>query len=727
MLKFGKLSTKTTVMTKQIITSIFTLALLSACKTEPKEEQSKMKFTYPETVKGNVVDTYFDTPVNDPYRWLEDDRSPETEAWVVEQNKVTYAHLDEISYRKTLNDRLSKLWNYEKISAPFKKGDSEYYYKNDGLQNQSVLYKKNTDGEDEVFLDPNTFSEEGTTSLGSVSFSKDGKTVAYSISEGGSDWRKVIIMDVDTKTVKEDTLIDVKFSGLSWKSNEGVYYSSYDKPKGSELSAKTDQHKLYFHKLGTSQKEDVLIFGGIEEQKRRYVGGYVTEDDKYLLISGAVSTSGNDLFIQDLTQENTPLVHMVKGFDADAYVIENDGSKLFIVTNLNAPNQKIITVDAKNPGVENWVDFIPETENVLSPSTGAGFFFAEYMKDAVSQIKQYDYTGKLVREVKLPGVGSVGGFSGKKEAEELYYSFTNYITPNTIYKFEPKTGSTEIYQKPEIDFNSDDYESKQVFYTSKDGTKIPMIITHRKGLELNGKNPTILYGYGGFNISLTPSFKTANTIWLEQGGIYAVPNLRGGGEYGKKWHDAGTQLKKQNVFDDFIAAAEYLQNQNYTSPDYMAILGRSNGGLLVGATMTQRPDLMKVALPGVGVLDMLRYHTFTAGAGWAYDYGTAEQSKEMFEYLKGYSPVHNVKESTKYPATMVHTADHDDRVVPAHSFKFISELQDKQAGDLPVLIRIETNAGHGAGKPVAMQISEYVDLFAFTLHHMGFDKLPNEN
>jgi prolyl oligopeptidase len=718
---------KITAMTKQIIASLFSIALLSACKKEHKEENSQMKFTYPETIKGNVVDTYFDTKINDPYRWLEDDKSPETEAWVAEQNKVTYAHLDEIPYRKTLNDRLSKLWNYEKISAPFKEGNNDYYYKNDGLQNQSVLYKKNTDGEDEVFLDPNTFSKEGTTSLGNVSFSKDGKTVAYSISEGGSDWRKVIIMDADTKTVKEDTLIDVKFSGLSWKGNEGLYYSSYDKPKGSELSAKTDQHKLYFHKLGTPQKEDQLIFGGTEDQKRRYVGGYVTEDDAYLLISGAISTSGNDLFIQNLTQENAPLVHMVKGFDADAYVIENDANKLFVVTNLNAPNQKIITVNAQNPTTENWVDFIPETENVLSPSTGAGYFFAEYMKDAVSQIKQYDYTGKLIREVELPGVGSVGGFNGKKEAKDLYYSFTNYITPNTIYKFDPKAGNTDLYQKPEIDFNSDEYESKQVFYTSKDGTKIPMIITHKKGLELNGKNPTILYGYGGFNISLTPSFRTANTIWLEQGGIYAVPNLRGGGEYGKKWHDAGTQLKKQNVFDDFIAAAEYLQNQKYTSPDYMAILGRSNGGLLVGATMTQRPDLMKVALPGVGVLDMLRYHTFTAGAGWAYDYGTSEQSQEMFDYLKGYSPVHNVKEGTKYPATMVHTADHDDRVVPAHSFKFISELQDKQAGDLPVLIRIETNAGHGAGKPVAMQISEYVDLFAFTLYHMGFDKLPNAN
>ncbi|PHS06793.1 MAG: S9 family peptidase [Kordia sp.] len=713
-------------MTKKIVLSLFAIALITACKTETKDEITTMKITYPETSKGAIVDTYFDTKVNDPYRWLEDDRSPETEAWVTEQNKVTYAHLNEIPYRKTLNDRLSKLWNYEKIGAPFKEGSHEYYYKNDGLQNQYVIYKKNSDGTDEVFLNPNTFSEGGTTSLGSVSFSKDGKILAYSISEGGSDWRKVIVIDAETKEIKEDTLIDVKFSGLSWKGDEGFYYSSYDKPKGSELSAKTDQHKLYFHKLGTKQSEDKLIFGGTEEQKRRYVGGNVTEDNKYLLITGAESTSGNDMFIQDLTVPNAPLVCMVKGFESDAYVIENVGDKLFIVTNLNAHNQKVVTVNAKKPTVENWVDFIPETENVLSPSTGAGYFFAEYMKDAVSQIKQYDYNGNFVRDVKLPGIGSVGGFGGKKEAKEVYFSFTNYTNPSTIYKFAPKEGTSEVYSKPKIDFNSDDYVSKQVFYTSKDGTKVPMIITHKKGIELNGKNPTILYGYGGFNISLTPSFKIANTIWLEQGGVYAVPNLRGGGEYGKKWHDAGTQMKKQNVFDDFIAAAEYLQNEKYTSPDYMAILGRSNGGLLVGATMTQRPDLMKVALPGVGVLDMLRYHTFTSGAGWAYDYGTSEQSKEMFDYLKGYSPVHTVKAGTKYPATMVHTADHDDRVVPAHSFKFIAELQDKQAGDLPVLIRIETNAGHGAGKPVAMQISEYVDLFAFTLYNMGFDKLPNE-
>ncbi|MDC3388549.1 prolyl oligopeptidase family serine peptidase [Flavobacteriaceae bacterium] len=709
-------------MSKNIVLSIVTFLLILSCKKDTNNET----MIYPITKKGNVIDTYFNTEVNDPYRWLEDDKSLETENWVKEQNKVTYAHLDEIPYRKTLNDRLSKLWNYEKIGAPFKEGGNEYYYKNDGLQNQYVIFRKKTKGADEVFLDPNTFSKGGTTSLGNLSFSKDGKTVAYSISEGGSDWRKVIIMDVETKEIKEDTIIDVKFSGLSWKGNDGFYYSSYDKPKGRELSAKTDQHKLYYHKIGTKQVDDELIFGGKESQKRRYVGGNVTDDGRFLLISGAVSTSGNDLFIRDLTKPNAPLIQMVEGFKSDAYVIANDDEKLFIVTNFNAPNQKIVTVNASNPTIENWLDFIPETENVLSPSKGAGYFFTEYMKDAVSVIKQYDYQGTFIREVKLPGIGNVSGFSGKKEAENLYFTFTNYTTPNTIYRFNPKNGNSEIYSKPSIDFNSDEYTSKQVFYTSKDGTKIPMIITHKKGIVLDGKNPTILYGYGGFNISLTPSFKIANTIWLEQGGIYAVANLRGGGEYGKKWHDAGTQLKKQNVFDDFIAAGEYLQSEKYTSPDYMAILGRSNGGLLVGATMTQRPDLMKVALPGVGVLDMLRYHTFTAGAGWAYDYGTSDQSKEMFEYLKGYSPVHTVKTGVNYPATMVHTADHDDRVVPAHSFKFIAELQEKQKGTMPVLIRIETNAGHGAGKPVAMQISEYVDLFAFTLYNMGFEKLPNE-
>ena len=711
---------------KRVLLSVLSLTLLWSCKNEPKETADAKTMKYPETTKGTTVDSYFNTNVNDPYRWLEDDRSPETEAWVKAQNEVTYGHLETIPFRQQLNDRLSKLWNYEKVGAPFKEGDHEYYYKNNGLQNHSVLYRKGAEeGKDNVFLDPNTFSEDGTTSLGATSFSKDGKILAYSISEGGSDWRKVIIMNTETNEIMEDTLVDIKFSGISWKGNEGFYYSSYDKPKGSELSAKTDQHKLYFHKLGTKQSDDQLIFGGTPEQKRRYVSGYTTLDNKFLIISGAVSTSGNDLFIQDLTKENAPLVHMVTDFEADSYIIDNDGDKLYIVTNHNAPNKKMVTVDANNPQPENWVDFIAETENVLSPSKGAGYFFAEYMKDAVSQVKQYDYNGKLVREIELPGIGSASGFGGKKEDNVLYFGFTNYTTPYTSYTFNPETGASEVFQAPKIDFNSADYESKQVFYPSKDGTKVPMIITYKKGTELNGTNPTILYGYGGFNISLTPSFSVSNAVWLEQGGIYAVPNLRGGGEYGKAWHDAGTQMKKQNVFDDFIAAAEYLIENKYTNADKLAILGRSNGGLLVGATMVQRPDLFKVALPGVGVLDMLRYHTFTAGAGWAYDYGTSEQSKEMFEYLKGYSPVHNVKAGTKYPATMVHTADHDDRVVPAHSFKFISELQDKQAGELPVLIRIETNAGHGAGKPVAMQISEKADLFAFTLYNMGYTKLPS--
>lgn len=682
---------------------------------------------YPETKKVDTVTDYFGTEVKDPYRWLEDDRSEETEEWVKAQNDVTFDYLNSIPYKKELEERLSEIWNYEKIGAPFQEGDYTYFYKNDGLQNQYVVYrKKGDDGETEVFLDPNKFSEDGTTSLAGLSFSKDGSKAAYAISEGGSDWRKIIIIDAENKERAEDTLQNVKFSGISWKGNDGFYYSSYEKPEGSELSAKTDQHRLFYHKLGTPQSEDKIIFGDSEDQKHRYVGGNVSEDDQFLFISARNSTSGGKLFMMDLSKNNPELITVLDNEDSDTYVIENDGSKLFIVTNMDAPNRKIVTVDAANPSPENWEDFIPETENVLSPSTGGGYFFAEYMVDAVSEVKQYDYNGELVREVELPGIGSTGGFGTKKENEELYYSFTNYVTPGTIYKYNIEEGTSEVYNKPNIKFNPDDYESKQVFYTSIDGTKIPMIITHKKGLELNGKNPTMLYGYGGFNISLTPSFSTANAIWMEQGGIYAVPNLRGGGEYGKEWHDAGIKLKKQKVFDDFIAAAEYLIEENYTSSDYLAIRGGSNGGLLVGATMTQRPDLMKVALPAVGVMDMLRYHTFTAGAGWAYDYGTAEDSEEMFNYLLDYSPVHNLEEGTEYPATLVTTGNHDDRVVPAHSFKFAAELQDKQAGENPALIRIETKAGHGAGKPTKMIIEEYADIFGFTLYNMGFDVLPNK-
>ncbi|CAM3825930.1 prolyl oligopeptidase family protein [Flavobacterium cucumis] len=682
---------------------------------------AQTKINYPETKKIDHVDTYFGEKINDPYRWLEDDRSTETEAWVKTQNVVTYGYLEQIPYRDQLKARMEQLWNYEKIGAPFKEGDYTYYYKNNGLQNQSVLYRKDKSGKEEIFLDPNTFSKDGTTSLGGLNFSKDGSLVAYAISEGGSDWRKVIIMEAKTKKIIGDTIVDVKFSGVSWYKNEGFYYSSYDKPVGSELSAKTDQHKLYYHKLNTPQKSDKLIFGG--DVKRRYVGGGVSEDEKYLFISAANSTSGNELYYLDLSKPDAKIVTLIDNYENDNDVLDNKGSKIYLVTNYKAPNKRVVTFDLANPAKENWKDCIAETENVLSPNTGGGYIFASYMKDAVSFIKQYDYNGKLVRDIQLPGVGTAGGFGGKEKETTLYFSFTNYVTPGTTYAFDPKTGKSTIYQKPKVDFNSADYESKQVFYTSKDGTKVPMIITYKKGTKLNGQNPTILYGYGGFNVSLTPSFSIANAVWLENGGVYAVANLRGGGEYGKKWHDAGTQLKKQNVFDDFIAAAEYLIKENYTSSDYLAIKGGSNGGLLVGAVMTQRPDLVKVALPAVGVLDMLRYHTFTAGAGWAYDYGTSEQSKEMFEYIKGYSPVHNVKAGIKYPATMVTTGDHDDRVVPAHSFKFAAELQAKQAGENPVLIRIDVNAGHGAGKSVAATIQENVDMQVFTLYNMGVKEL----
>ena len=701
---------------------LLTIIIFISCSRETKLKS--IKVNYPETIKKPVVDTLFGNVVIDNYRWLENDRSEETENWVKTQNKVTSNYLSKIPYRQQLKKRLTQLWNYEKLGTPFVEGDYTYFYKNDGLQNQYVVYRKK-DGRETVFLDPNTFSEDATTSLGSLSFSKDGKTVAYSISEGGSDWRKIIIMDVESKIIKEDTLVDVKFSGISWFKNEGFYYSSYDKPKGSELSAKTDQHKLYYHQLGTSQKEDMVIFGESPSEKHRYVGGSTTEDSRFLLIDAANSTSGNKLFVKDLSISDSKLIPIINTYDSDTYLIQNIHSKLYLVTDLNAPNKKVVTVDARNPNQENWIDFIPETENVLSLSSGAGYFFAEYMVDAISKVLQYDFDGNLIREVKLPGLGSSSGFGGKIDTNELYFSFTNYNTPSTSYQFNPKDGTYDSYWTPAINFNSIDYESKQVFYNSKDGTKVPMIITHKRGLELNGKNPTILYGYGGFNISLTPSFSIPNAVWMEQGGVYAVPNLRGGGEYGKKWHDAGTQMQKQNVFDDFIAAAEYLIKEKYTSSELLAIKGGSNGGLLVGATMTQRPNLMKVALPAVGVLDMLRYHTFTAGAGWAYDYGTANDSIEMFEYLKGYSPVHNVNKGTKYPATLVTTGDHDDRVVPAHSFKFAAELQEKQTGDNTVLIRVETNAGHGAGTPIAKTIEQYSDIFGFTLFNMGFEKLPN--
>ncbi len=702
---------------KKLVYSIFIASVVSQTVNAQTNQMN-----YPTTDKKDVIDVYFNTKIADPYRWLEDDRSAETAAWVTAQNNVTFAYLDQIPYRDQLKKQLTEKWNYEKISAPFVEGDFTYYFKNDGLQNQSVLYRKDKSGKEEIFLDPNTFSKDGTTSLADVSFTEDGSLVAYAISEGGSDWRKIIVLNAKDKSVIGETLIDVKFSGISWYKNEGFYYSSYDKPTGSELSAKTDEHKLYYHKLGTSQKTDKIVFG--EKYKRRYVGGYVTNDQKYLVVTAANATSGNELYIQDLTKANSQIQTIVTGFDNDYSIIDSKDGKLYIETNLKAPNKKLMVVDAaKIVNLNAWEDLILESDNVLDLSKAGGYFFAHYMKDAVSVVDQFDYSGKFIRKIELPGLGTASGFGGKKDAKDLYFSFTNYITPGTIYKMDIASGTSEVYQQPKVKFNPNDYESKQVFYASKDGTQVPMMITYKKGTKLDGTNPTMLYAYGGFNVSLTPSFSIANAVWLENGGVYAVPNLRGGGEYGKKWHNAGTKMQKQNVFDDFIAAAEYLIKEKYTSSEKLAIRGGSNGGLLVGATMTQRPDLMKVALPAVGVLDMLRYHTFTAGAGWAYDYGTAEDSKEMFNYLKGYSPVHNVKEGISYPATMVTTGDHDDRVVPAHSFKFAAELQAKNQGNNPMLIRIDVNAGHGAGKSVQQTINENADIQAFTLWNMGVTKL----
>ncbi|WP_194442333.1 prolyl oligopeptidase family serine peptidase [Pseudoalteromonas simplex] len=717
-------------MIKKTLACAIVVALAGCGESTPtKTEQTvktaevKAAVNYPETKKGNVVDEYFGEKVADPYRWLEDDMSDETAQWVKAENDVTFSYLKNIPYRDELKTTLEKLMNYEKVTAPFKEGEYTYFYKNDGLQNQYVVYRKKGDSEAEVFLDPNTFSSDGTTSMSGLTFTEDGTLAAYQISEGGSDWRKIIIIDTATKQPIEEALVDVKFSGISWLGNEGFYYSSYDKPKGSELSAKTDQHKVYYHKLGTAQADDQLVYGGTEAQKHRYIGADVTRDNRYLIIAASTSTSGNKLFIKDLTKPDSTLVTILDNTDSDTSIIDNDGSKLYLVTNLNAPNMRVVTVDAADPSPENWQDLIPETDNVLSISKGGDYFFAKYMVDAISQVKQYDKSGKLVRDISLPGVGTAYGFSGKHDAQTLYYSFTNYTTPGNTYSFDVESGKSDVYRKSGAKFNSEEYISEQVFYTSKDGTKVPMIISYKKGTELNGKNPTILYGYGGFNVSLTPSYSPTVAAWLEHGGIYAVANIRGGGEYGKEWHVNGTQLKKQNVFDDFIAAAEYLNKKQYSSPDYLAVRGGSNGGLLVGAVMTQRPELFKVALPAVGVLDMLRYHTFTAGAGWAYDYGTSEQSKEMFDYLKGYSPVHNVKEGVSYPATLVTTGDHDDRVVPAHSFKFAAELQDKGAKQNPYLIRIETNAGHGAGTPTSKIIDQYADIYGFTLYNMGVKSL----
>ena len=696
------------------------IGILYGCASDNTNSQ---KLTYPETEKTDHVDTYHGVDVPDPYRWLEDDTSAATTAWVTAQNEVTFGFLDQIDWRSKLKERIESLVDYERISAPYKRGDFEYYYRNSGLQNHSVLFRKpvdNKDAEPEVYLDPNSFSEDGTTGLSGVSFTEDGTLSAHLVTEGGSDWRKVIVMNALTKEVIEDTLINVKFSGTSWYKNEGFYYSSYDNPKdGSQLSGKTQHHKLYYHKLGTPQSEDVLVFGG-EKQPNRYIGGYVTEDNNYLIISAAENTSGNQLYVQSLASPNSPLIQIDDDYFSEINYVDHEGTRFLFSTNIDAPNYRVFAVDISNPDKANWKDVIPETKNVLMAGSGGGYLFAKYLIDAKTAVKQYDLNGNLVRDIELPGIGTASGFGAKKNEKDFYYSFTSFTDPSSIYHYDMETGESKLYLQPKVDFTPEDYETKQIFYTSKDGTKVPMFIVYKKGIKLDGTNPTMLYAYGGFNVSLTPNFSSMRVAWLEQGGIWAQPNLRGGGEYGEEWHEAGTKMKKQNVFDDFIAAAEYLIKEKYTSSDRLAIYGGSNGGLLVGATMTQRPDLMKVAIPAVGVMDMLRYHTFTAGAGWSADYGTAEDSKEMFEYLRAYSPVHALKPGTSYPATLVTTADHDDRVVPAHSFKYAATLQECQAGDAPVLIRIQTKAGHGSVS-TTQQIELQTDMFAFAWENMGFD------
>ena len=697
---------------KKIIRNTFIIlfGMLWSCETS---------IQYPETKKITHSDFYHGIEVSDPYRWLEDDMSNETGEWVKSQNKVTSKFLGKIGFRKKLERRIKKLNDYEKIGAPFKEGDYEYFYKNSGLQNHSVVYRTRigSDENPEVFIDPNTFSKDGTVALRGLSFTKDGSLLAYMITDGGSDWRKIIVMNTKTKEIIGDTLKDVKFSGLSWKNNDGFFYSSYDNPSEenkSELSAKTQYHKLYFHRLNTAQAQDKLVYGG-NKQPNRYVSGSVTEDQRYLAIYAGQNTSGRQLYIQDLGVPGSKPIKIQGDYFARASVITNKNKTFYLYTNIEAPNGRIVSVDLSRPNI--WKDVVSETENVMYPSSGGGNLFVRYLVDAKSQIMQFDLNGKIIREIELPAIGSAYGFSAKEDEDDLYYSFSSYTYPSTIFNYNIESGESNLYRQPEIDFEPSDYITEQVFYKSKDQTTVPMFITYKKGLNRNSANPTILYGYGGFNISQTPGFSATNIAWLENGGVYAVANIRGGGEYGKKWHKAGTQMNKQNVFDDFIAAAEYLISENYTSSEYLAIRGGSNGGLLVAAVMIQRPELFKVAIPAVGVLDMLRYHQFTAGAGWSDDYGTADDSKEMFKYLLKYSPVHALKPDTNYPATLVTTADHDDRVVPAHSFKFAARLQEFHVGESPVLIRIQTRGGHGSVS-MDQRMELYADVFSFIWYNM---------
>ena len=679
----------------------------------------QQKIVYPETAKVDTVDVYFGTQVPDPYRWLENDTSAATAAWVAAENQVTNDYLSKIPFREQLLKRLTELANYEKIGTPFKKHGKYYFYKNDGLQNQSVLYVQDTlDGEPRVFLDPNKLSDDGTVALTGLSFSKDGKYAAYTISRSGSDWSEVFVMDVATGQLLEDHIEWAKFAGPSWR-GDGFYYSAYDAPKkGKEFSNVNENHKVYYHKLGEPQSADKLVYQNPAFPKRFYSAG-TSEDERILFFYEAGAGRGNNLFMQNLTKPDSKIVQLTTDFEYSYSPIEVIGDKMYLYTNYGAPKGRVMVADIDKPLLANWTELVPESEAVLSGSQVIGNkLFLTYDKDASNHAYVYDLDGKLMQEINLPSLGSVG-FSGDKDDKECFFGFTSFTTPGTVYKYDVDKNSYELYRAPKVNFNADDFVTQQIFFTSKDGTKVPMFLTHKKGLKKDGSNPVFLYGYGGFNVSLNPGFTTSRIPFLENGGIYAQVNLRGGGEYGEAWHVAGTKMQKQNVFDDFIAAAEYLITDKYTNNSKIAIVGGSNGGLLVGACMTQRPELFKVAIPQVGVLDMLRYHKFTIGWNWASDYGTSEESKEMFEYLKAYSPLHNLKPGTTYPATLITTADHDDRVVPAHSFKFAAMLQACNDGTNPTLIRIDSKAGHGAGKPMAKVLEEQADTYGFIMYNLG--------
>jgi prolyl oligopeptidase len=688
--------------------------------TDEQPKQERIPVEYPKTAKMDHTDNYFGTQVADPYRWLETIDSSEVAKWVEAQNKTTFGLLEKIPYRKQIRERLEKIWNYPKFGAPFHRGNHYFFYKNNGLQNQSVLYIMNglTD-EPKMFLDPNTFSTDGSASLSTFSVSHDGKYAAYGKSEGGSDWNDYFVLDIESGKPLDDHLKWIKFSDAAWEGN-GFYYGRYDAPQsGKELSTSNEFKQIYYHKIGDAQEKDEMVFQD-REHPRRGIYAVTTDDERFLLLflsEGA--TNNNALYVKDLKNKKAPIKKIITGFDYSFDVVDNTGDELLIVTNEGAPRKRLISINVNNADKANWKEIIPQREEVLNGvSVCGGKLYADYLKDASSRIYVFDLEGKSLGEVKLPGLGTVAGITGRKEDKVAFYTFASFTYPSTIFKLNTETDQSEIFRKSEIDFNPDAYETKQVKFKSKDGTMIPMFITHKKGIELNGKNPTMLYGYGGFNINILPSFSTTNIILLENGGVYAVANLRGGGEYGEEWHTAGILEKKQNVFDDFISAAEYLIAEKYTSPEFLAIHGRSNGGLLVGAAMCQRPELFKVAIPGVGVLDMLRYHKFTIGHAWAVEYGSSDNEAD-FKYLYKYSPLHNLKEGTQYPATMVVTGDHDDRVVPAHSFKFIARLQEVQKGENPVLIRVETQAGHGAGKPTGKVIEEWADVWTFMFYNMG--------